>query len=128
MRNQRFSKDLFKLLNNSLFGKFCENLLKRIDVKLVSEQIQAERLIVQPAFEDFQIINDDVTVVKSRVTKLTWNKPTQVGFSILELSKLHLYRFYYEHICPGTAPTQSSSSPIQTASAMKSPLQTSTPT
>ena len=39
-------------------------------------------------------------MVKLRETKITWNKPTQVGFCVLELSKLLMYRFHYEHILP----------------------------
>jgi len=93
-----FEKDFYKLLNNSLFGKTMESLRKRIDVKLVSEQIQAERCIANPAFESFQIINEDITMVKSRMTKIRWNKPTYTGFCVLELSKLLMYRFHYDYI------------------------------
>ena len=65
-----FEKDFYKLLNNSLFGKTMESLRKRIDVKLVTEQIQAERYIANPAFESFRIIDEDVTMVKTRMTKI----------------------------------------------------------
>jgi len=77
-----------------------ENLRLRVKVTLVSDQIRPEKLIAQPAFEDFRIIKDDITMVKLRETKITWNKPTQVGFCVLELSKLLMYRFHYEHILP----------------------------
>src|SRR5437899_2217143 len=93
-----FEKDFYKLLNNSLFGKTMESLRKRIDVKLVSDQIQAERRIADPAFESFRIINKDITMVKSRMTKIRWNKPTYIGFCVLELSKLLMYQFHYEYI------------------------------
>ena len=95
-----FEKDFFKLMVNSVFGKFLQNLRNQIDLKLVSDQICAEKLIAQPAFEDFRIINDDVSMVKLRQTKITWKKPTCVGFAVLELSKLHMYKFNYEHILP----------------------------
>src|SRR6267154_2493228 len=93
-----FEKDFYKLLINSLFGKTMESLRKRIDVKLVSEQIQAERCIARPEFESFRIINEDITMVKSRMSKIRWNKPTYTGFCVLELSKLLMYQFHYDHI------------------------------
>ena len=95
-----FEKDFYKLMNNSLFGKTMESLRKRIDVKLVSEQVQAERCIAKPAFESFRIVNDALTMVKTRVTKIYWDKPTYVGFCVLELSKLLMYQFHYDYILP----------------------------
>ena len=37
-------------------------------------------------------------MVKSRMTKIRWNKPTYTGFRVLELSKLLMYRFHYDYI------------------------------
>ena len=44
------------------------------------------------------MINDDVTTVQCNKTSIMWRKPTYVGFTILELSKLHMYKFHYEDI------------------------------
>ena len=73
--SSNFEKDFYKLLNNSLFGKTMESLRKRIDVKLVTEQIQAKRCVANPAFESFRIINENITMVKTHMTKIRWNKP-----------------------------------------------------
>ena len=93
-----FEKDLYKLMNNSVFGKTIENLRNRIDVKLVADTRKAERLCALPTFNSFNIINDDITMVRSNPSKIFWNKPTYVGFCVLELSKLTMYEFHYNKI------------------------------
>jgi len=89
---------LYKLFNNSIYGKLCEDLRKRVDVRLVTNQVQAERYVAKPLFESFDIINEDLTMVKLRKGELHWNKPTYVGFCVLELSKLVMYKFHYEYV------------------------------
>lgn len=46
----------------------------------------------------FNIINDEVTVIKLTKTNIFLNKPVYVGMSILDLSKQQMYDFHYEHI------------------------------
>jgi hypothetical protein len=93
-----FEKNLYKLANNAVFGKMCEDLRKRADVRIVTQQIEAERCAAKPNFDSFRIINDDVSMVKMKKTSIMWRKPTYVGFTILELSKLHMYKFHYEYM------------------------------
>src|SRR6267154_3196788 len=95
-----FERNLYKLCNNAVFGKMCEDLRKRIDVRIVTRQPEAERCCAQPNFDSFKILNCDATMVKLRKTSILWRKPTYVGFAILELSKLHMYKFHYEHMVP----------------------------
>ena len=95
-----FEKSFYKYAMNSVFGKLCENMRKRTDIKLVSNQQSAERFIARPTFETYHIINDDVTMVQNRLAKLKWMKPTYLGATILEYSKLVMYKHYYEEMVP----------------------------
>ena len=85
-------------MNNAVYGKTCENLRNRIDVRLVNNQAQAKRLIDKPNCKGFKIINENLVAIQMAKTTLLINKPTYVGFCVLELSKLHMYEFHYNTI------------------------------
>ena len=91
-----FEKDFYKLMNNSVFGKTNENLRNRINVEIVTDQKVALKKIAKPSFERSQIIREDLVIIQNKVTSLVMNKPLYVGFSVLELSKLLMYKFHYE--------------------------------
>ena len=56
-----FEKDLYKLMNHSVFGKTMENLCKCVDVKLVHarEEDKLRHLISCPIFARQKIFNND---------------------------------------------------------------------
>jgi hypothetical protein len=95
-----FEKDFFKLLNNSMFGKTMENLRQRVNIEIVSETKPAERRVSKHTCKAWEEINDDFTMVQTELTKIYWNKPTFIGFTVLELSKLHMYWFHYDVMKP----------------------------
>ena len=45
-----FEKDLFKLTNNSVYGKTMENLINRVDVRLLASAKDYQKLINRPKF------------------------------------------------------------------------------
>ena len=91
-----FEKDLYKLMNNSVFGKTMENLRKRVNVKLVRsyEEDKLRRLIASPAFARANIFGDDLAAIQVHKSRLVLNRPVYVGMSILDLSKTLMYEFY----------------------------------
>ena len=95
-----FEKDLYKLMNNSVFRKTMENLRKRVNVKLVraSEEDKLRRLIASPSFTKANIFDDDLAAIQVHKSHLVLNRPVYVGMSILDLSKHLMYDFYYSEM------------------------------
>ena len=92
-------KDLFKLMNNAIFGKSMENVLNRSNIKLVNNKPEKLlKLIKQPNFLNAYEISNRLCVVESRPIKTVFNKPIYMGAVILETSKLHMYEFWYNHL------------------------------
>jgi hypothetical protein len=90
--------ELYKFLNNSTYGKMIENLLKRIIIKLVNSRIACEKLINKPHCKRFQVFTGDLAAIEMQQVKCLINKPTYSGFAVLELSKLHMYKFHYDQM------------------------------
>ena len=95
-----FEQGYWKLLTNSLFGKLLQNLRKNSNVHFVSEVIAAERQLSKHTCSGWSAVNETYAVVHQRQSKIYWNKATIVGFSILDLSKLLMYRFHYQVMLP----------------------------
>ena len=93
-----FEKDLYKLLNNSVFGKTMENIRGRIEYEIVQTRKRAQTITQSPKFKSFTIINNEMVGVQSHKKETFFNKPIYCGQAILDLSKLHMYRYHYDNI------------------------------
>ena len=95
-----FEKDLYKLMNNSVFEKTMENLCRRVNVKLVRshEEDKLRRLIANPSFPRANIFDDDLAAVQMHKSRLVLNRLIYVGMSVLDLSKNLMYDFYYNQM------------------------------
>ena len=93
-----FEKDFFKLMNNSVFGKTMENLRKRVDVRLVTNEKKLDKLTSKPTFVSSKIFNENLMAVHKIKETLTLNRPAYFGTCILDLSKTLMYDFHYNYI------------------------------
>ena len=93
-----FEKDFFKLMNNSVFGKTMENLRKRVDVRLVTDEKKLVQLTSKPTFVSSKIFNENLVAVHKIKETLTLNRPAYVGMCILDMSKTLIYDFHYNYI------------------------------
>ena len=95
-----FESDFYKLMNNAVFGKTCENQKKRTNIRLVQDLKKMLDLVGKPTFRDVRIFREILAAVELQKTKVQINKPFYIGFAVLDLSKLHMYRcvshFYFQ--------------------------------
>ena len=95
-----FEKDLFKLINNSVFGKTMENVRKHRDIKLVTTDKKRSKLVSEPNYHTISLISEDLSIIEMKKTKVKMNKPIYLGLSILEISKILMYEFWYDCMKP----------------------------
>ena len=93
-----FEKDFFKLMNNSVFGKTMENIRKRVDVRLVTDENKLLKMAAKPTYVSSKIFNENLVAVHKIKETLTLNRPAYVGMCILDLSKTLMYDFHYNYI------------------------------
>ena len=93
-----FEKDFFKLLNNSVFGKTMENVRKRVDVRLVTDQKKLSKLASKPTFVNSKIFSEDLVAVHKIKETLTLDRPAYVGMCNLDLSKTLMYDCHYNYV------------------------------
>ena len=95
-----FEEDFFKLMNKSVFGKTMENIRDRVDIKLVNDEEQAEKLTAKPNFDHCNICNEELSETHMKKTRLVFDKPVYLGMCILDLSKTLMYDFHYNYLKP----------------------------
>ena len=96
-----FEKDLFKLMNNSVFGKTMENIRKHREIKLVTTDKKRSKLVSEPNYHTINLISENLLIIEMKKTKVNkMNKPIYLGLSILEISKILIYEFWYDYMKP----------------------------
>jgi len=95
-----FEKDFYKLMNNAPYGKSMENVHNRQDIQLCTSAKKAMKLIAKPTFKKRTIFSENLVAFHMRKANVKFNKPIYLGMPILDISKNHMYGFYYNVMKP----------------------------
>ena len=100
LANNDFEKDFYKLINNSVFGKKMENVRKHRDIKLATTDKKRSKLVSEPNYHTINLISENLSITEMKKIKVKMNKPIYLGLSILEISKILMYKFWYDYMKP----------------------------
>ena len=64
-----FEKDLFKLMNNPVFGKTMENVRKHRDIKLVTTDKRRNQLVSERNYHMAKYFSEDLLAIEMKKTK-----------------------------------------------------------
>ena len=78
-------------------GKSCENLKNRIELKLTTSNEKAIKWFSKLHFKNSKCI-DGLHLIQMFKQELIYDRPSYIGCSILDLSKVHMMKFVYEVI------------------------------
>ena len=97
-----FKKDFDKLLNNAFFGKTMGNVRDRVNLEFIDHS-QIQQIIKRQSklsFKSFVDWYSVFSVYKFDEEKTVLDQPIYLGFTVLDLSKLLMYEFYYNTLEP----------------------------
>ena len=77
-----------------------ENIRKHRDIKLVTTDKKRRKLVSEPNYYTINLISEDLSIIEMKKTKAKMNKPIYLGLSILEISKILMYEFWYNYMKP----------------------------
>ena len=90
-----FDRSFLKLFSNSIYGKTLESVRQRKTFKLVTDPEKFVKLASSPLFKTFTAFNKQLVGVELNPQTVFLDKPIYLGMSILDLSKSHMYKFFY---------------------------------
>ena len=95
-----FEKDVFKLMNNSVFGKRWKMLE---NIRILNQQQQKKRiikLVSEPNYHTTRHFSENLIAIEMKKAKVKMNNPVCLGISILDISKTLMYEFWYDYLRP----------------------------
>ena len=70
---------MFKLMNNSIFGKTMENVRKHGDIKLVITERRRNYLVSELNYQTTKFFTENLLAMGMRKTQILMNKPVYLS-------------------------------------------------
>ena len=96
--SNKFEEGFAKLMNNSFFGKTCEDVRKYKNFKIALTERRARKLISKPTVKRSKIYEENLVTFQLEQDLVTMNKPRYIGQAILDISKIVMYQFHYDFL------------------------------
>ena len=91
-------KNLLKLFNNAVYSKSMENMKKRMKIRVTTTEKEFLKYPSRPTYINHSIYGKDFVAIHEKKESLVLNKPIYVGNTVLKLSKLTMYEFFYNFL------------------------------
>ena len=92
-------KDIFKLMNYTLFGKSCENPLMYLEARILTDDYEIFKAVSKPTCKD-EIRYENYTLIEFYKKEIQHDNRIYLGSTVSALSKLHMYKCYYDVLEP----------------------------
>ena len=89
--------EVFKLLGNSAYGKFIEAVERQNKTLYTCNEEEVDKHLRSVWFTDLEEIGGAYKI-ELRKSKITIERPFQVGIVVYQLAKLRMLQFYYEFL------------------------------
>ena len=87
-------------MNNAVFEKTIENMRRPRDIKLVVTERRRNYLVPEPNFHTTKFFTQNLLAIEIKKIEILMNKCVYLGLSILQLSKILMYEFWYDYVKP----------------------------
>ena len=75
-------------MNNDVFGRTMENVIKFRNIKLVTTDKGRNQLVSEPNYHTTQYFPENLIAIEMKKTKAKMNKLIYLGMLILDISKI----------------------------------------
>ena len=72
---KEFERDFFKLMNNAIYGKTCENQKDRTDIHLVTDVKKFQKELNKPNLLNYKIFSESLAAIELRKPRVLIDKP-----------------------------------------------------